>query len=583
MVIRTCGGNSYANMEHSFQVGQWYHICFFHYYEKELFFKYPTLAVYVNGRLAHKQILKFPSTSGPLFQRVIGNVKTQTFVKRTADTTLRGGIASVAIGAGAPLAPAAVARLYSQGPEFIPTTHYLRTALRSIIALDFVVTPHALEPIAVASRTRTRARTKSTTKRSEAAAAAAAEEEASDEEEITGCYNTDFVPLKKGGPEDAGCGVLFPGVRTVNCTSAKTAFFAAVGVKALLPLFHPAVLERWPGVSLELAAKAVTAALRNDKREYIEYARVKGSEVIAGLLLQAANWPVKGKKACKNEGKSESESDGGVNTSETASTDNSSQKFLISDGAIAAFRELGGILEMFPRTRGMAYRPLLLNFGCWRGASPQVQHNLAEAALMTLTLNPRYSRRYVGVGSILAGLDKYSTATVGGGGEGGEGINAEDAIVIREILCRILEFFYLEAGERITREEVAALVAFVKVSTAPGDIRCAMNVLMKALQASRRAFTDFFTDTCDGGNLFLRLAGHEDAEVRILGIKAAGLFLYRSADAPQQKAVVRDFPFDKLCDVLLRYPFDYKTYLAMVQLYTMDYADDVCSVYIRPL
>lgn len=543
LIVRTCGGNSSITIQHDFKVGKWYHLCFFHYSKKDYLRTIPTLCVYINGVLEHEPILKLPTTSGPLSQRVIGNVKSQHFVTRTMDTTLRGGITSVAVGSGAPLAPEAVAHIYSQGPEFVLSTHYLQTVLKSSIELSFVITPHALKAISANASTSSGSVMTSGN--------------------VVECYNTDLPPRKRPSltyskpTEEGRCDIYLTGVKVVSCSNAKSAFFAALGVRSLVPLFHPVVLERWPTEALELAARITTAALRNDKREYIEYVAIKGSEAITGLLSLAAAW-----KADEEEKKGEEGKDEQPGLLEKC----------INDGAIRAFSELGGILEIVYGTRGAAYMPLLLNFDCWLRAAAPVQHNLVEALLIMVSFRPQYYREFIGVERILAGITRYSEAAAAGA------VCAEDATVIKEVLRKILEFFYLKAGEHITQKEVASLCTFVKTSTSEDDICDGMRILLKGLQSSKGALTNMLADLCDGGNFFLRLAGHESVKIRHIGIKTIGLFLSSSTFTGSQKAVVRDFPFEKLFAGLLKYRFDYDTYLSLVQLFMLNYSDDVCTV-----
>lgn len=531
LIVRTCGGNSSITIKHDFKIGKWYHICLFHYNKKDYLRTIPTLCVYINGVLEHEPILKLPTTTGPLSQRVIGNVKSQYFVARTVDTTLRGGITSVAVGSGAPLTPEAVAHIYSQGPEFIPSTHYLQTILKSSIELSFVITPHALKPISA------------NTNASNGGVLTSGN--------VVECYNTDFPPRKKGSTaygkstDEGKCDIYLTDVKIVSCSNAKSAFFSALGVRSLVPLFHPAVLERWPEESLELAARITTAALRNDKREYIEYVSVKGSEAITGLLSLATAWKPEVQPSLLER--------------------------CINEGAIKAFCELGSMLEIVYGTRSAAYMPLLLNFDCWLKASVPAQHNLVEELLIMVSLRPQYYREFIGMECILTGIAKYSEAVAAGI------IGAEDAIVIKEVLRKILEFFYLKAGECITQKEVASLCTFVKTSTSQDDICDGMRVLLKGLQSSKGVFTNILADLCDGGNFFLRLAGNENVAIRHIGIKTIGLFLSSSNMIGSQKAVVRDFPFEKLFAGLLKYRFDYTTYLTLVQLFALDYSSDIVS------
>ena len=574
MYVRTGNGPA-ASFKCGFELGKWHFVVLHQTQSKDLIFKTPVLSAYVDGRLVHQtSAVRLPGTSGILSQRTIGNVsqKCASPVRRVAETGLRGRVSVVAAGHGGQLTPDQVEQLYALGPGFVPTTHFLAKKLRSPMLLDFVFAPRSV----CAGGSDGSSSSSSSISSSTIASA---------DKGTKGLSLTSALLTLGSGPAPIKPPLrahlaAAAGTRAVVCQPPRAALFAAVGLDALLLLFHPHTLRQWPSTSLAMAADVLRLAIAGHPRAYYDFHRAGGARLLARLLRSAP-------------------------------------PEALTVAAVRPFASLGALLAGFPETRAEAYMPLIFNFACWRRASLETQRELSETALSLVSSNPKYFREVLGVGRTVRGLEIYShhkigTATAAAAAassatldttagateqtpspEGKDSSNEktdkkeeltgeeedEDTVVIRRIFCNMIEIQLKEAGEGLRGDELQPLVRYLRHS-AEEDVADVVYILIRMMGTSARGLYALLAECSEGYVLFSRLLGSKNRAMRAVGLQLFGLYLRgltacadarKGAGAAAAAALIQDFPFEAIKDHLARHTFDYETYLYLVQFFMLDY------------
>jgi hypothetical protein len=330
-------------------------------------------------------------------------------------------------------------------------------------------------------------------------------------------------------------GKLGMGARIIRDASPRRSFFSAVGIAPLLPLFHPCMLQRGPK-SLALAADLLRVSLEGYAPSFEEFARLDGATVISDLLLRAP---------CN----------------------------AINDAALNSFMELGNCLASCPMTRARAHSLLELNFSCWHIAVMDMQHKLAASALALVSSMPEFYLDVLGIPAVFQALRGYTLLTASSAS------SAEDVPVIRSLLCKIIETLMCTAADKITKDDVGALVNYMRECKEPDLIDVSQLCIAALTVNPNKGFVNVLDSQFGGIKSFFRLLSARDKRLRLYGIQIVGLYIITQSNKDSRSYVTKetmhkfaaDFPFDQLRELLEPNALDEETYMCLAQLFAQDY------------
>ena len=565
LVVRTSSRHA-VRVPCALEPHRWYHVLLCHALSRELFSRSSRLAVYVDGALCADVLADYPATSGVLAQRTIGNVsqKCASCAHRSTVTALQGKIASCALGYDAPLTAEHVRDLHARGPSFVPTTFYLRS-LRAPGAVDVVYTPQALSPNPMLC-----------------VSANYANPESSFLSALRrlGAAPTVAPPV---------CARLLNGALLVRTLNPLQHFHALVGVPALFPLFHKSFLlpsgggggrkkmmslkgnnkqtsaiststtkqEKTeqqqqeeeqqeqicmdPNETLRVATELLNSVLSSTPNAVINYIAAQGSTVLSRLVADyaGAHGPALG------------------------------------EGVLDAFMALGRTLLRFGETREDAYAPLLLNFGAWKHCSKELQHKLACKTLDAVSAAPDVFRALHGVEKILAQLPHYSFARAP---DARLAQSSEDVVVLRSVVCMAVETLFGAAAARggrsatVTAGEVGALVDYIEGNSEADIVDC-VQLFVRVMHACP-AVAPLLAERHAGMKVFTRLLGCTTPQLRKSALQLIALFSRWLQTVPQKESrrlQIIEISGEQIRQSLALFPFDWDTYLNLVQLLALDF------------